>query len=146
MKVQRHLASLLRKNKPSARASVERAEPSWSGQAVTVSAAEPAQPSTWPRQYGLPVLYLALLACLLYLNQQLWLSDERGLRDVEHLQASVAAQQRLNASLLARNEQLRYEVISLKQGADALEERARVDLGMIREGETLIQLIPADSN
>ena len=72
--------------------------------------------------------------------------DERGLRDVEHLQASVAAQQRLNASLLARNEQLRYEVISLKQGADALEERARVDLGMIREGETLIQLIPADSN
>ncbi|MEZ5590494.1 MAG: septum formation initiator family protein [Gammaproteobacteria bacterium] len=37
-------------------------------------------------------------------------------------------------------------MISLKQGADALEERARVDLGMIREGETLIQLIPADSN
>lgn len=146
MKVQRHLASLLRKNKSSVRPSVERAEPAWSGQAVTVAPAAPVVSGIRLRQCSLPVLYLALLACLLYLNQQLWLSDERGLRDVERLQASVATQQRLNASLLARNEQLRYEVISLKQGADALEERARVDLGMIREGETLIQLIPADSN
>ncbi|MEZ5590493.1 MAG: hypothetical protein R3F53_07200 [Gammaproteobacteria bacterium] len=81
----------MRKNKPSARAIVERAEPSWSGQAVTVAQLSRVLPSTWPGRYGLPILYLGLLACLLYLNQQLWLSDERGLRDVEHLQTSVAA-------------------------------------------------------
>ena len=89
---------------------------------------------------------MALMGALLYINQQLWLSDERGLNEVKRLRAEVEQQQILNSQLLARNEQLRHEIISLKQGADALEERARYDLGMIREGETLIRLMPDNSN
>ena len=96
------------------------------------------------RRLVLAGLYMALIGALLYINQQLWLSEARGINEVKRLQAEVAQQKTLNAQLLARNEQLRHEVMSLKQGADALEERARYDLGMIREGETLIKLIPVD--
>ena len=143
MKVQRHLASLLPKHKLKlpAQKSPERTLVR-SGHAVAVSTTIPSRDNRFTRTYLLVGLYVGLLACLLFLNYQLWFSEQRGWRDVERLQASMAAQKALNAKLLARNEQQRYEVISLKHGADALEERARADLGMIREGETLIQLLP----
>lgn len=91
---------------------------------------------------ALIALYCGLIVGILYINQQLWLSDQRGYREVKRLELALEQQREHNARLLARNDQLRHEVISLKQGADAMEERARYDLGMIREGETLIQLVP----
>ena len=59
------------------------------------------------------------------------------------LRTAVADQRDLNDSLRERNAALDAEVINLKQGLDAAEERARTDLGMIGESETFYQVVPA---
>src|SRR3546814_19097627 len=60
---------------------------------------------------------------------------------VQELQKKVAAQQEANDALLARNNALQAEVQDLKSGTDAIEERARGELGMIREGESYVQIL-----
>ncbi|HJS21401.1 MAG TPA: cell division protein FtsB [Steroidobacteraceae bacterium] len=82
------------------------------------------------------ILALALLA----LQYRLWLSDD-GVNEVRRLQMAVVAQQRENAELEARNAQLAAEVENLKEGLDAVEERARSDLGMVRANETFYQVV-----
>ncbi len=59
------------------------------------------------------------------------------------LRTAVADQRDLNDSLRERNAALDAEVINLKQGSEAAEERARTDLGMIGESETFYQVVPA---
>ena len=75
------------------------------------------------------------------LQAELWFSDN-GYRKTLKLRAAVAEQRDLNASLRARNAALDAEVINLKQGRDAAEERARTDLGMIGRDETFYQVVP----
>jgi cell division protein FtsB len=82
------------------------------------------------------ILVLALLA----LQYRLWLSDD-GVNEVRRLESAVTAQQRENAELEARNAQLAAEVENLKKGLDAVEERARSDLGMVRANETFYQVV-----
>jgi cell division protein FtsB len=53
----------------------------------------------------------------------------------------VEQQRALNDSLRARNKALDAEVLNLKQGLEAAEERARTDLGMIGDGETYFQVV-----
>ena len=64
-----------------------------------------------------------------------------GLLEVERLQDKITAQEAVNASLSERNQQLHAEVLDLKQGIDAIEERARHDLGMVKPNETFYQLV-----
>ena len=88
---------------------------------------------------------LFLLAIVgLGLQAKLWFSDD-GYRKTIKLRAAVAEQRELNESLKARNASLDAEVINLKQGRDAAEERARTDLGMIGETETFYQVVPVAS-
>ena len=88
---------------------------------------------------------LFLLAIVgLGLQAKLWFSDD-GYRKTIKLRAAVAEQRELNESLKARNASLDAEVINLKQGRDAAEERARTDLGMIGETETFYQVVPVVS-
>jgi cell division protein FtsB len=88
---------------------------------------------------------LILLAIVgLGLQAELWFSDD-GYRKTLKLRAAVAEQRELNESLKARNAALDAEVINLKQGRDAAEERARTDLGMIGETETFYQVVPVAS-
>ena len=75
------------------------------------------------------------------LQVELWMSDD-GYRKTLNLRAAVAEQRALNHSLRERNAALDAEVINLKQGLDAAEERARTDLGMIGEQETFYQVVP----
>ena len=75
------------------------------------------------------------------LQADLWLSDD-GYRKTLRLREAVAEQRELNASLRARNAALDAEVINLKEGRDAAEERARTDLGMIGRDETFYQVVP----
>ncbi len=85
---------------------------------------------------------LVLLALAgLGLQAKLWLSDD-GYRKTLKLRAAVAEQRELNEALRARNDALDAEVINLKQGRDAAEERARTDLGMIGQQETFYQVVP----
>jgi len=86
-------------------------------------------------------LAAALFAALLLLQYRLWLSGD-GVREVWRLRSAVALQQSENARLSGRNRQLGAEVHDLKQGYQALEERARSDLGMVAGNETFFQVVP----
>ena len=86
-------------------------------------------------------LAAALAVVLILLQYRIWVSDN-GVRQVERLRQTVAAQQAEDAQLAERNRQLAAEVRDLKTGMDALEERARSDLGMIARNETFYQVVP----
>ena len=75
------------------------------------------------------------------LQAELWFSDD-GYRKTVGLREAVAEQRELNEALRERNAALDAEVINLKQGRDAAEERARTDLGMIGRQETFYQVVP----
>jgi cell division protein FtsB len=88
---------------------------------------------------------LVLLAIAgLGLQAELWFSDD-GYRKTLKLREAVASQRDINESLRNRNAALDAEVINLKQGRDAAEERARTDLGMIGKAETFYQVVPVAS-
>ncbi len=81
-----------------------------------------------------------LLVLLLMLQYRLWVGDG-SLAEVWDLYQQVEAQRDENQSLRERNQALEAEVQDLKQGLEAIEERAREELGMIKEGETFYQII-----
>jgi cell division protein FtsB len=86
-------------------------------------------------------LAAALAVSVLLLQYRVWLSAD-GVREVARLKHAVAAQGSENEGLAERNRQLAAEVRDLKTGMDALEERARSDLGMIARNETFYQVVP----
>ncbi len=70
----------------------------------------------------------------------MWFGD--GSRaEVKNLRAAVVAQQNQNRELRERNDALVAEVDDLMQGVDAIEERARAELGMIKRNETFFQIV-----
>lgn len=89
-------------------------------------------------------LITVILATLLLLIQYpLWFGKGGWLR-VWELDRQVTATQQKNDDLKERNAKLGSEVRDLKDGTAATEERARYELGMIKEGETFIQIIDPD--
>lgn len=84
---------------------------------------------------------LALLVLLILSQYRLWFAEEGSLAELHRLQHEVERQEAQNASLRDRNAQLEQEVLELQQGLETVEERARQDLGMIREGETYYQVV-----
>ena len=64
-----------------------------------------------------------------------------GVKTYKKKQLLLASQQDEIKSLEERNEKLSAEVASLKSGLDAIEERARTELGMVKEDEVFIQVI-----
>ncbi|MBD2838185.1 Cell division protein FtsB [compost metagenome] len=91
---------------------------------------------TRPNTYWLFVVLILLLAGLQY---RLWVGDG-SLAQVQDLQRQIAEQQGENERLLERNRILEAEVMELKKGMETVEERARHELGMVKEGETLYQI------
>ena len=87
------------------------------------------------------VILLLLIVALIGLNVWVLNSAHMGAARVEELQAAITAQQVENAALLERNRTLEAEVVNLKEGYEAIEERARTDFGLIREDETFFQLL-----
>ena len=84
-------------------------------------------------------LFIVLILLLAGLQYRLWVG-EGGLAQVSRLQQQIAEQQGENERLLERNRILEAEVMELKRGMETVEERARHELGMLKEGETLYQL------
>ncbi len=76
-----------------------------------------------------------LSALLLLLQVRLWVSDD-GYREVARLGTLIADQTAENARLTQRNQRLEAEVVELRKGDSAVEERARADLGLIGPDET----------
>ena len=87
-------------------------------------------------------MLITLALAAFAMQGQLWLSDD-GFRKTRGLRDAVAEQRGQNQALSNRNVSLEAEVINLKQGRAAAEERARTDLGMIGKSETFYQVIPA---
>jgi len=84
------------------------------------------------------VAFLVIL--LLVLQYRLWVG-EGSFAEVVSLQRDIEAQQAELERLRARNQALQAEVDSLKNDLEAVEERARSDLGMIREDEVFLQVL-----
>jgi cell division protein FtsB len=87
-------------------------------------------------------LAAVLAALVLLLQYPLWLGKGGWLR-VWDLDRQLEAQKFQNAELRLRNDALDAEVRDLKQGFDALEERARYELGMVGQGEVFFQIVPS---
>ncbi|MCW9012464.1 MAG: cell division protein FtsB [Gammaproteobacteria bacterium] len=81
-----------------------------------------------------------LIGLLLLLQYRLWISDG-GIPEVLHLQQEVTTLEQEKSQLEERNNQLGAEVTDLKTGLDAIEERARSEMGMIGKDETFYQII-----
>ena len=81
-----------------------------------------------------------LIILLLLVQYRLWVGDG-SLAEVWGLHKQVKIQQQENQGLGERNQALEAEVQDLKQGLDAIEERAREELGMVKNGETFYQIV-----
>jgi cell division protein FtsB len=83
---------------------------------------------------------LILIALLIALQVKLWVGDG-GMRDLRAIRARVTAQQAQNTQLGQRNDALHADVEDLKHGQDAVEARARSQLGLIKPGEVFYQVV-----
>ena len=84
----------------------------------------------------LAAVFVVLIAALQY---PMWLG-KGGWLQVREFDRQLVAQRDVNAGLRARNERLDAEVRDLKTGYEAIEERARSELGMVRQDEVFFQL------
>ena len=89
------------------------------------------------------ILIAVLLVILVGLQYKLWFGDG-SLSEVVKLNRELEIQKNKLQALEERNRILEAQVLDLQNGLDAFEEKARNDLGMIKQGETFIQLIPAE--
>ncbi|OTA21979.1 cell division protein FtsB [Xenorhabdus beddingii] len=89
-------------------------------------------------------LTLLLLVLLGWLQYSLWLG-KNGIHDYVRVKSEVDKQQADYLKLKARNERMFAEIRDLKGGQEAIEERARNELGMIKPGESFYRLVPDTS-
>lgn len=85
-------------------------------------------------------LWVLLVVFILGLQYRLWVG-ENSLAELWGVKGKLETQQTINRDLKSRNDALKAEVSDLKQGLDAIEERARSELGMIKKNETFYQLM-----
>lgn len=90
---------------------------------------------TWVRW-----LLVALVLLLGVLQYRLWFADG-SLAEKRRLQLQVEEQTRINRQLQERNAVLEREVLELQTGNEGLEQRAREELNLVKEGETYIQAV-----
>lgn len=83
---------------------------------------------------------LLLIVLLIGLQLKLWVGDG-GMREVHALRVHVKQQQQQNEQLNQRNKALEADVDDLKHGDQAVEARARSELGLIKPGETFYQVV-----
>ncbi len=90
------------------------------------------------------LIAFALAALLIMIQFPLWLGKGGWLRTRE-MEMQLEVEKKKNQDLKARNNKLESEVSDLKQGSGAVEERARYELGMIKDDEIFIQVVDANS-
>lgn len=86
------------------------------------------------------VLTLLMLSLLLALQYRLWVGDN-GISELRGLQQDITRQEATNQQLIQRNQLLQADINDLRSAQEAVEERARNELGLIREHETFFRLI-----
>lgn len=88
------------------------------------------------------IVTLVLLVLFVLLQFKLWLG-EGGFTEVARLETRVESQRQQNDDLLQRNAELRAEVEDLRERLEAVEERARNELGLIKPAEQFYQVVPS---
>ena len=81
-----------------------------------------------------------LVTLFLVLQYQLWLG-QGGLMSLRRMQQNIDKQKVLNAQYKKRNDEIMANIEELKKGHQAVEARARNDLGMVKKGEVLYQVV-----
>ena len=89
------------------------------------------------------LLYLTLVSILSLLIYH-FIAGNNGLMDHARIEQDVMVQTQKNTLLLERNNALKNEISDLRKGYDAIEERTRNELGMIKQGETFYRIINDD--
>lgn len=84
------------------------------------------------------VLLLALLAAL---QTRLWFG-KNSVSDYHTMQEQIQLLEQQNANLRQRNQLLKADIDDLQLGIESMEERARNELGLIKEGETFYRILP----
>jgi len=85
-------------------------------------------------------LLFVLVLLLGVLQYRLWFADG-SLAEQHRLKQQIEEQKHINSQLQARNAVLEREVLELQSGNKGVEERAREELGLVREGETFYQIV-----
>lgn len=86
-----------------------------------------------------------LFVLLIWLQYKLWLGDG-GIPEVLELEEEIETVQNEVNTLQERNKALNAEVMDLKKGIEAIEERARSEMGMIKKDEIYYQVIDSESD
>ncbi|GAB3031491.1 cell division protein FtsB [Bowmanella dokdonensis] len=86
---------------------------------------------------------LVLFTLLCLLQYRLWFG-KHSVPDYWKMKQEVELQARQNANLTQRNGLLKADIEDLKIGLEAIEERARNELGLIKEGETFYRILPPE--
>lgn len=90
------------------------------------------------------LLPIVLLVLLLFLQYRLWF-EAGGVFDLFHLKKQLVLEQQFNEKLKKRNQAVLIQVQHLQENQEAIEARARQELGMIKQGETFYQVISGGS-
>lgn len=91
------------------------------------------------------LIIYSMLGLLIVIQYPLWFGKGGWLK-VYELERQLEAQKEKNAALEIRNTKLMGDVKDLKDGTRAIEERARQEHGMIKEGEYFVQIVPKDTS
>ena len=89
------------------------------------------------------LLYFVLILILSLLSYH-FIVGNNGVMDYKRIEREVNIQHRNNQVLIERNTALKNEILDLRNGYDAIEERTRNELGMIKEGETFYRIVNDD--
>jgi cell division protein FtsB len=88
-------------------------------------------------------LAVVLIALLIALQARLWFG-KNSIADYQEMQSNITDMQQQNANLRQRNALLKADINDLELGIDSMEERARNELGLIKEGETFYRILPKE--
>ena len=80
------------------------------------------------------LVFVILLALLIALQINIWVKKD-GYKKMKEIENLIALQTIENENMTIRNNRLKEEIKDLKNGQDAIEEKARIDIGMVKEGE-----------
>lgn len=83
---------------------------------------------------------LCILSLLIALQFRLW-SGDNGVSELRSLQQDIERQQATNKQLTQRNQLLQADITDLRNAQEAVEERARNELGLVKPNETFFRLV-----
>ncbi len=86
---------------------------------------------------------IIMLSLIVLLQYRLWFG-KHSIPDYRQMKQQVDWQYQQNEKLMQRNQLLKADIHDLSSGMEALEERARTELGLIRDGETFYRILPSE--